>query len=139
MKNLNFHYFKNCFFYYINNKEQFHDAYKNKSSKNENKTKLKNDINADFVVIFYYVMIKKINAKLIYRKCYKKFAFNNLLHTYFKSKSYRWKIIKLKKLSKDKKITYNSILIKKSFIVKVLKSIKLIVSFSSSNEMSFRF
>ena len=66
-------YFTNSFFYYINNKEQFHDAHKNKPSKNKNKIKFKNDVNVNFVVVFYYVMINKINEKLIYRKCYKKF------------------------------------------------------------------
>ena len=84
-------YFTNSFFYYINNKEQFYDAHENKSSKNKNKTKFKNDVNVNFIAIFYYVIINKISEKLIYCKCYKKFAFNNLLHIYFKSKSYRKK------------------------------------------------
>ena len=35
-----------------------------------------------------------MSEKSTYRKCYKKFAFNNLLHTYLKSKSYRRKIAK---------------------------------------------
>ena len=54
-------------FFYINNKEQFHNVYENKSSKNENKIKFKNNVNVDFVVIFYYVIINKMNEKLIYR------------------------------------------------------------------------
>ena len=127
------------FFYYINNKEQFHDAYKNKSSKNENKIKFKNDVNVGFVIIFYYVMMNKMSEKLIYRICYKKFTFHNLLYTHFKSKSYRRKIIRFEKLSKDKKITYDLILTKKSFIIRKLKLIKLITSFILSNEISFRF
>ena len=71
-----------------------------------NKIKSKNNVNVKFVIIFYYIIINKTNEKLIYYKCYKKFAFDNLLYTHFKSKSYRRKIIKFKKLSKDKKITY---------------------------------
>ena len=132
-------YFINFLFYHINNKEQFHDAHKNKPSKNKNKTKFKNDVNVNFVVIFYYVIINKMNEKLIYRKCYKKFAFNNLLHIYLKSKSYRRKIIKSEKSSKVKKISHNSTLTKKSFVMKKLKLIELITFFISSNEMSFRF
>ena len=85
-KNFNSHYFINSFFYYINNEKQFHDVYENKFSKNENKTKFKNDVNVNFIVIFYYIIIKKISEKLICYKCYKKFAFNNLLYIYFKSK-----------------------------------------------------
>ena len=73
--------------------------------KNENKIKFKNDVNVDFVVVFYYVIINKMNEKSIYHKCYKEFAFNNLLHTHFKSKSYRRKIIKLEKLRKIEKNT----------------------------------
>ena len=84
-------------------------------------------------------MINKINEKSIYRKCYKKFAFNNLLHTHLKSKSYRRKIINFEKLSKDKKILYDSILTKKSFVLRELKLIKLITSFTFSNEIYFRF
>ena len=84
-------------------------------------------------------MINKISEKSIYRKCYKKFAFNNLLHTYLKSKSYRRKIVKSKKLFKDKKISYDSILTKEFFIIKDLKLIELITSFTFSNEMFFRF
>ena len=68
-KNSDVHYFVNSFFYHINNKEQFHDVHKNKFSKNENKTKFKNDVNVEFVVVFYHIMINKINEKLIYRKC----------------------------------------------------------------------
>ena len=93
-ENSDFQYFTKNFSYYINNEKQFHDAHKNKSSKNENKIKFKDDVNVDFVVIFYYVMINKISEKSIYYKCYKKFLFNNLLHIYFKSKSYRRKITK---------------------------------------------
>ena len=78
-----------------------------------------------------------MSEKSIYRKCYKKFAFNNLLHTHFKSKSCRKKTIKSKKL--PKKILYNSILMKKSFAIRELKLIKLITFFTFSNEMSFRF
>ena len=84
-------------------------------------------------------MINKINEKSIYRKCYKKFVFNNLLHIYLKSKSYRRKIIKFEKLSKDKKISHNSTLMKESFVIRKLKLIELITSFTSSNEMFFRF
>ena len=80
-----------------------------------------------------------MNEKSIYRKCYKEFAFNNLLYIYFKSKSYRRKIIRFEKLFKDKKISYNSTLTKKSFVIKDLKLIKLITLFTSSNGMSFRF
>ena len=127
------------FSYHINNKKQFHDAYENKPSKNKNKIKFKNDVNVNFVVIFYYVIINKMSEKSIYRKCYKKFAFNNLLYTYFKSKSYRRKITKSKKLSKNKKISYNLTLTKESFIIKDLKLIKLITSSTFSNGISFRF
>ena len=80
-KNSDFHYFKDFFFYYIKNEKQFHDAYKNKPSKNENKIKSKNDVNVKFIAIFYHIITNKINEKLIYRKCYKEFAFNNLLYT----------------------------------------------------------
>ena len=86
-----------------------------------------------------------MNEKLIYRKCYKKFAFDNLLYIYFKSKPYRRKIIKFEKLSKDKKILHNltlikeSTLTKKSFIIRKLKLIELITFSISLNEMSFRF
>ena len=80
-----------------------------------------------------------MSEKLIYRKCYKKFAFNNLLHIYFKSKSYRRKIIRFEKLSKDKKISHNLILIKEFFIIRELKLIESITSFIFSNEMFFRF
>ena len=86
-ENSDFHYFGD-FFYHINNKKQFHDAYENKPSENENKIKFKNDVNVDFVIIFYYIMTNKLSEKLIYYKCYKKNSFNNLLHTHFKSKSY---------------------------------------------------
>ena len=53
------------FLYYINNKKQFHDTHKNKSSKNENKIKFKDDVNVKFIVIFYYVIniYKKISVK----------------------------------------------------------------------------
>ena len=68
-KNFNIYYFVNSFFYYINNKKQFYDIYKNKSSKNENKTKFKNDVNVKFVIVFYYVIINKISEKLTYHKC----------------------------------------------------------------------
>ena len=111
----------------------------------EKKRKSKDDVNVGFVIGFYYVIINKMSEKSIYYKCYKKFAFNNLLHAYFKLKSYRRKIIKLEELSKNKKILYNSILIKestltkKSFIMRKLKLIESITSFTSSNEMSFRF
>ena len=77
-ENSNSHYFKDFFFYYINNKKQFYDAYKNKSSKNENKTKYKNNVNVDLVIIFYCIIINKMNERLIYYKCYK-----NLLLTIF--------------------------------------------------------
>ena len=127
------------FFYYINNKEQFYDAYKNKPSKNKNKIKFKNNVNVDFVIVFYYIIINKMNEKLICFKCYKKFIFNNHLHTHLKSKSYRRKIIKLEKLSKDKKITYTSILIKESFDIRKLKFIESITSSISSNGISFHF
>ena len=80
-----------------------------------------------------------MNEKLIYYKHYKKFVFNNLLHTHFKSKSYRRNIIRFEKLSKDKKITYDLILIKESYAMRELKLIELITSFISSNQMSFRF
>ena len=136
-KNSDSQYFINSFFYYINNEKQFHDAHKNKSSKNENKIKFKNDVNVDFVIVFYYVIINKMSEKLIYRKCYKKFAFNNFLHTHFKSKSCRKKIIRFEKLSK--KISYDLILMKESFAIKELKLIKLIISFTSSNGIFFRF
>ena len=102
-ENSDFCYFRDFFFYHINNEKRFHDAYKNKPSKNENKIKFKNDVNVNFVVIFYYVIINKISEKLIYYKYYKKFIFNNLLYKHFKSKSYRRKIIKFEKWSKDKK------------------------------------
>ena len=137
-KNSDFQYFTD-FFFYINNEEQFHDIYKNKLSKNESKIKSKNDVNVDFVVVFYYVMINKMNEKLIYRKYYKKLAFNNLLHIHFKSKSYQRKIIRFEKLSKDKEISHNLTLTKESFIIKELKLIKLKTSFTFSNEISFRF
>ena len=84
-------------------------------------------------------MINKMSEKSIYRKYYKKFAFNNLLYTHLKSKSYRKKIIKSEKLFKDKKILYDLTLTKKSFIIKNLKLIKLITSSTFSNEMFFRF
>ena len=80
-----------------------------------------------------------MDEKSIYRKYYKKFTFNNLLYIYLKSKSYRRKIIKSKKLFKNKKTSYNSTLTKKSFIIKNLKLIKLITSFTFSNGMFFRF
>ena len=86
-----------------------------------------------------------MNEKSRYRKCYKKFAFNNLLYTHFKSKAYRKKIIRFEKLSKNKKISHNStltkksILTKESFIIRKLKLIELITSFTFSNEMSFHF
>ena len=131
-------YFTDFFFYYINNEEQFHDAHENKPSKNENKIKFKNDVNVDFVAVFYYVMINKMNEKSIYRKCYKKFFFNNLLHVYLKSKSYRRKITKSEKL-KNKKISYNSTLTKEFSIIRNLKLIESMTSSISSNEMSFRF
>ena len=102
-ENSDFQYFTNFFSYHINNKEQFHDVYENKFSKNENKTEFKNDVNVDFVVIFYHIMINKMDEKLIYYKCYKKFAFNNLLHIHLKSKSYRKKIIQSEKSPKIKK------------------------------------
>ena len=145
MKLLIFNTLKIFFYYYINNENQFHDAHKNKFSKNENKIKFKNDVNVGFVVVFYYVIINKMSEKLIYRKCYKKFAFNNLLYIYLKSKFYRKKITKSEKLSKDKKILYDSILTKKStltkksFNIRELKLIKSMTSFTSSNEMFFRF
>ena len=138
-ENFDFQYFTDFFSYHINNNKQFHDVYKNKFSKNENKTKFKNDVNVGFVVVFYYVIINKMSEKLIYYKCYKKFAFNNLLYTYLKSKSYRKKIIRSEKLSKNKKILYDSTLTKKSSIIKKLKLIKSITFFTFSNEMSFRF
>ena len=138
-KNPDSQYFTNRFFYYINNKEQFHDAYKNKPSKNENKIKFKNDVNVNFVVIFYYVMTNKMGEKSIYYKYYKKFVFNNLLHIYLKSKSYRRKIIISKKLFKNKEISHISTLTKESFIIRNLKLIESITSFISSNEISFRF
>ena len=144
-KNSDSQYFTDFLFYFINNKEQFHDAHENKSSKNKNKIKFKDDVNVDFVAIFYHIMINKINEKSICYKCYKKFAFNNLLHIYLKSKSYRRKITRSEKLSKNKKISHNSILIKEltltkeSFIMRELKLIKLMISFTSSNGMSFRF
>ena len=122
----------------MNNKEQFHDAYKNKLLKNKNKTEFKDDVNVDFVVVFYYAIINKMGEKLIYRKCYKKFPFNNLLHTYLKSKSCRKKIIRFEKL-KDKEISHDLTLTKESFIIKNLKLIELMTSFTSSNEISFRF
>ena len=137
-KNPDFQYFTDSFFYHINNKEQFHDAHKNKPSKNKNKTKSKNDVNVDFIAIFYHIIINKMSEKSIYRKCYKKFAFNNLLHAHLKSKSYRKKIIKSEKF-KDKKISHNSTLTKKSFIIRNLKLIKSMTSLTSSNEMFFRF
>ena len=137
-KNPDFQYFTNSFFYYINNEEQFHDAYKNKSSKNENKTEFKNNVNVDFIVDFYYIIINKMGEKSIYRKYYKKFAFNNLLYTHFKSKSYRRKIIRSEKL-KNKKISHDSTLTKEFFLIKDLKLIESITPFTSSNEMSFRF
>ena len=65
--------------------------------------------------------------------------FNNLLYIHFKSKFYRRKISKLEKLSINKKLTYESILTKKSFIIKELKLIELMTFFTSSNEMSFHF
>ena len=66
-----------------------------------------------------------MSEKLICRKCYKKLAFNNLLHTHFKSKSYRRKTINFEELSKDKITTYDLILIKKSYIIRKLKLIEL--------------
>ena len=137
-KNPDSQYFTNFFFYYINNEKQFHDAYENKSSKNENKIKFKNDVNVDFVVVFYYVMINKMSEKSICRKCYKKFVFNSLLHTYLKSKSYRKKIIKSEKF-KNKKISHDSTLTKKSSIIKNLELIESMTSSIFSNEMFFRF
>ena len=68
-KNFKCSLFRKSFFFYINNEKQFHDVYENKSSKHENKTKFKNDINVEFVIIFYYIMINKISEKLIYRNC----------------------------------------------------------------------
>ena len=68
-ENFNAYYFADFFIYHINNKKQFHDAYENKFLKNKNETKFKNDINVEFVVIFYYVIINKINEKSTYRKC----------------------------------------------------------------------
>ena len=138
-ENSNSYSFKDFLLYHINNEKQFHDVYENKLSKNKNKTEFKNDVNVNFIIVFYYVIIKKMGEKLIYYKYYKKFAFNNLLYIHFKSKSCRRKIVKLKKLSKDKKRTHDSILIKKSFIIKELKLIELITSFTFSNETSFRF
>ena len=137
-KNSDFQYFTNSFFYYMNNEKQFHDAHENKSSKNKNKIKFKNNVDVDFVVIFYYIIINKMNEKSIYRKCYKKFTFNNLLYIYFKSKSYRRKIIKFEKF-KDKRISHDSTLMKKKFIIKNLKLIELITSSTFSNEISFHF
>ena len=137
-ENFNSQYFTNSFFYHINNKKQFHDAHKNKFSKDENKIKLKNDVNVNFVVVFYYAITNKMSEKSIYRKCYKKFVFNNLLHTHLKSKSYRKKIIKFEKF-KDKEISYNLTLTKKSFVIENLKLIESMISFTSSNEMSFHF
>ena len=137
-ENPDFQYFTDSFFYYINNKEQFHDAYKNKPSKSKNKTKSKNDVNVDFVVIFYYVIINKINEKSICRKYYKKFIFNNLSHIYLKSKSCRRKIIRFEKL-KNKEISHDSTLTKESFVIKDLELIKSMTSLTSSNEISFRF
>ena len=96
-------------------------------------------MNVDFVIIFYYIMINKMSEKSIYRKCYKEFVFNNLLHTHLKSKSYRRNIIKSKKLFKDKEISYDSTLTKEFFIIKDLKLIKSITSSIFSNEISFRF
>ena len=80
-----------------------------------------------------------MSEKLICRKCYKKFVFNNLLYIHLKSKSCRRKIIRFNKLSKNKKISHNSTLTKESFIIKKLKLIELITSFISSNEIFFRF
>ena len=37
--------------------------------KRKKKTKVKNDINVKFIIIFYYVIINKISEKFIYRKC----------------------------------------------------------------------
>ena len=51
-------------------------------------TKFQDNVNVEFVVIFYYIMINKINERLLYRKCYKKIAFNNLLHIYLKLKNF---------------------------------------------------
>ena len=65
-----------------------------------------------------------MSEKLIYYKYYKKFIFNNLLYTHFKSKSYRRKIVKSEKLSKE--ILYDLILMKKSFVIRKLKLIELI-------------
>ena len=65
----NIYYFADFFSYHINNKKQFHDIYKNKSLKDENKIKFKNDINVKFVIVFYHIIINKINEKLIYHKC----------------------------------------------------------------------
>ena len=84
-------------------------------------------------------MINKMSEKSIYRKYYKKFAFNNLLHIHLKSKSYRRKIIKSEKLFKNKKISYVSTLTKEFSIIKNLKLIESITSFTSSNEISFHF
>ena len=70
-------------------KNNFIYVYENKSSKNENKKNFKDEVNVKFVIVFYYIMINKMSERLIYRKCCKEFAFNNLLYTYFKSKFYR--------------------------------------------------
>ena len=138
-KNPNSQYFINPFFYHINNKEQFYNVYKNKSSKDENKTEFKNNVNVNFVVIFYHVMFNKMDEKSIYYKYYKKFVFNNLLHTHLKSKSYRKKIAKSEKLFKDKGISHNSTLTKEFSVTKNLKLIELMTFFIFSNEISFRF
>ena len=79
-----------------------------------------------------------MSEKSIYRKYYKKFPFNNLLYTHFKSKSCRRKIIKFKKL-KNKRILYDSTLTKKFSVIKNLKLIESMTSFISSNEIFFRF
>ena len=84
-------------------------------------------------------MINKIGEKLICRKCYKKFVFKNLLYTHFKSKSYRKKIIRFKKLSKNKGISYDLTLMKEFSVIKELKLIELMTSSTFSNGISFRF
>ena len=99
----------------------------------------KNNINVEFVAIFYYTIVNKMDEKLICFKYYRKLTFDNLLHIHFKSKFYRRKIIKFKKLSKNKKLTYKLIIIKVLFIMRELKLIKLITFFLSLNEIFFHF
>ena len=60
-----------------------------------------------------------MNEKSTYHKYQKKFTFNNLLHTHFRSKFYRRKIMRFEKLQKNKKSLYKSILMKKSVIKKI--------------------